>query len=116
MKPPSPLMLTTRRVRACDLDAERGGVSPAERALIAGRDECAGAVDRIAEAGCVSELRDLVDEDAVFRQCRPDRLQKFQLRLEHGTLAGRSNAFSRARLHLTRAGCAGRQPAAHALQ
>ncbi len=50
------------------LRAERGGVTPAEIVLEAGREKCARLVDREGEAGCKAELRYLVDEDAVFGQ------------------------------------------------
>ena len=69
-----------RAVRARRLDAERGGVAPAERALIAGRDEGARPIDRIAEARGVAELGDLVDQDARPRQSAPDGGEKIALR------------------------------------
>ena len=68
------------RVGLGALGAERGGISPAERALVAGREERARLVGRIGEAGGVSHLGQLIDQDAVFGQCLADGVQIGDLR------------------------------------
>ena len=62
------------------LDAERGGIAIAERALEAATDMAAQIVDRQAEPGGVADLGDLVAEDAVGRQNVADRLEIGHLR------------------------------------
>src|SRR5208282_4146631 len=64
------------------LDAEGCAEAPAEIVLVAGRKEGARLEHRKGEAGDEADLRHLVDEDAVLRERRPDRLEEAQLRLE----------------------------------
>ena len=71
-----------RRVGLGDLDAERGGVAPAQRALVAGRQEGARLVGRLGEARGVAHLRQLIDQDAVLGQRLADGLEIGDLRRE----------------------------------
>src|SRR5262249_44921679 len=71
-----------RHIGARVLRAERGGVAPAEIVLVARRKERPRLVDRKQEPGGKTDLGDLVDEDAVFGQLRPDRVEKADLRGE----------------------------------
>ena len=73
-----------RHVAARILGAERGGKAEAEIVLIAGRQVGARPVDRKGETGGKTDLRDLVDEDAVFRQFGADRREVGELRRELG--------------------------------
>ena len=71
-----------RRVGPGDLGAERRGVTPAQRALVARREEGARLVGRIGEAGGVAHLRQLIDQDAVVGQRLADGVEIGELRRE----------------------------------
>src|SRR4029077_5844582 len=75
--------------RIGDLDAERGHVTETQVVLIAARNIGARLVDREAEAGREPNLAYLLDEEAVARQHRADRVQKAELWLHDLELAAR---------------------------
>src|SRR5581483_7279927 len=68
-----------RHVGAGMLRAERGGIAPAEIVLVAGRQERARAIDRHGDAGGKTNLRDVVDVNAVVRQRGADGIEKGKL-------------------------------------
>ena len=63
----------------CDLGTETGRVPPTERALVAGSDKAPRIVNRHSEAADIADLRELVDEDAILRQCISDSVDIRQL-------------------------------------
>ncbi len=76
------------------LGAQRRAEAPAEIVLVAGRQEGARLLDRQRHARGEADLRDLVDEDAVLGQCRTDRLQERELRLQSREALGQPGAVA----------------------
>src|SRR6188474_1803566 len=66
------------------LRAKRGRIAPAQIVLIAGRKKRAWFIDGQCKASRESDLRDLIDKDAVFGQFGADCLEEGQLRREFG--------------------------------
>src|SRR6516225_681618 len=64
------------------LRAERGGKTPAQRILIAGRQKCPWLVDREQQPRGKADLGHLVDKNPVLGKLGPDRVEKCDLRLK----------------------------------
>ena len=77
-----------RHVGVGDLGAERGGVTAAQRALVAAGHHGARPVDRQADPGHIAHLGQLIDHDTVVRQRLADHLEKGHLRRQLGLELG----------------------------